>query len=159
MKYFSVFFIIFILLITGCKSIPEMSKENATNIKKTGFLDNNHFQIIISAKPDKKLNGLVAKRENAITKARNKFQQTIYTEILNNVLDLKSKKAKKNFDYNNVPIDFKEKIYYFFKYGYTEAEYFDKRNNAYIIYRIKKKELNKSFISLKKQYYLTRGKK
>lgn len=144
MKKIYLVLIISTILVSGCKSIPELSLSKKENISKTGFLDNNHFQVIIKGKASKKHKGLVTSRENAILKARNSLQETIYLAILKNIYKKRTDSLKHNKK-------LRREILSYLQYGSIIAEYYDKHNNAFIVYRIKKLNLKYSFSKLKQE--------
>jgi hypothetical protein len=152
LKKYILLILLFSLAIFGCKSIPEMSEEKATNITENGFLDNHHFQVIIKSKPDENNNGLVAKRESAITSARNIYQQAILNTMMEYVVNLENSNKLIHSEIYNKSNELKNALFPYFKYGNDIAEYFDKFNNAYIIYRIQKKNLKAEFNQLHKKY-------
>jgi hypothetical protein len=130
---------------SGCKSIPELTTSQRENISKIGFLDNNHFQIVIKGNADKYAKGLVARRESAMLKARNSLQKTIFKVIMKHIFKNRHKSLESNSQLRN-------KILAYLEYGSIITEYYDKYYNAYIIYRIKKANLKKSFALIKKEY-------
>jgi hypothetical protein len=129
-----------------------------------GFLDRDHYQVIITGKPDKEAKGLVASRESALKSAKSDMNNKIITSLVNYSLNYHSKKLNiKNMnDIKNLTDakkDLSEKLQEFFQFGYTAFEYYNHDNSAVLVYRIFKEDLVDKVESIKPSLILTEDKK
>jgi hypothetical protein len=129
-----------------------------------GFLDRDHYQVIITGKPDKDAKGLVTSRESALKSAKADMNNKIITSLVNYSLNYHSKKLNiKNMnDIKNLADAKKglsEKLQVFFQYGYTAFEYYNFDNSAVLVYRIFKEDLVDNIESVNPSFILAEDKK
>ena len=129
-----------------------------------GFLDRDHYQVIITGKPDKDAKGLVASRESALKNAKATMNDKIITDLVNYNLNyhLKILKIKNINDINNLSEakkELSEKFQEFFQYGYMAFEYYNFDNSAVLVYRIFKEDLVDKIEAIKPSLKLKEDKK
>jgi hypothetical protein len=150
-----------IILITAVMLFPTFGctiKYYDTNklhndFKTEGFLDRDHFQIIIKGIPEKGLKGLVAERESALNSAKAAMNEKITGSLVKYILDYNIIKLKiKPGDIQN-PDEVKKNltsgVQQFVASGYTAYEYYNPDNSAVLVYRVFKEELIEALESIK----------
>jgi hypothetical protein len=129
-----------------------------------GFLDRDHYQVIITGKPDKDAKGLVASRESALKNAKTVMNDKIIANLVNYSLNYHSKilKIKNINDINNLSEakkELSEKFQEFFQYGNMAFEYYNFDNSAVLVYRIFKEDLVEKIEAIKPSLKLKEDKK
>lgn len=114
--------------------------------KTEGFLDTDHFQVIIHGEPDKEKRGLVRRRESALRDARRKMEDTVVERLADYSLDYQVKKlelddVKKIENMGEVREELEEEFSPFLEYGHIAFEYYNADHSAVIVYRIFKDDL------------------
>ncbi len=118
-----------------------------------GFLDRDHYQVIIRGMPDKGAKGLVAERESALRSAKSAMNDKIVNSLLNYLIDYHINKLKiKSADIQNLA-DVKKNltagVQQFLAFGYAAFEYYNSDNSAVLVYRIFKEDLIEKIESVK----------
>ncbi len=120
-----------------------------------GFLDRDHYQVIITGKPDKDAKGLVASRESALKNAKAVMNEKIIASLVNynlnynsNKLNIKNMNDIQNSD--EAKKELSEKFREFFQYGNTAFEYYNFDNSAVLVYRIFKDDLVEKIEAIKR---------
>jgi hypothetical protein len=139
-------FIIF--LCVSCMTAPPVPIEKINDFSTNGFLDQNHFQITVSSRPDSAAKGLVAQRESALIKARNEVQRKTVDSLAQYRFSKFISQKENYFDElypnsNQVLRYLQDYLLKYMAYGSIYEEYFDKDNTAQIIYRIEKKDMQR----------------
>jgi hypothetical protein len=119
-----------------------------------GFLDRDHYQVIITGKPDKDTKGLVASRESALKNAKAVMNEKIIASLVNydfnyhlKLLNIKNVNDIKNLD--DARKELSEKFQEFFQYGETAFEYYNPDFSAVLVYRLFKDGLAEKIESIK----------
>lgn len=131
--------ILFMLLLSSCSGIMPLNENQIGDYKKTGFLNKDNFQVIITGTSSNKNKSLTESREIARIDAINKMEEQIRFSIISESLKLNNNKNKPDFYSDNTLVQNKaDKL---MKIGRVFSEFYDKNNNIIIIYRISKKNL------------------
>jgi hypothetical protein len=126
-----------------------------------GFLDRDHYQVIITGKPDKDAKGLVASRESALKNAKAVMNEKIIANLVNYNLNYHLKIKNIN-DINNLSQakkELSEKFQEFFQYGNMAFEYYNFDNSAVLVYRIFKEDLIDKIEAIKPSLIIKEDKK
>ncbi|HEY1405652.1 MAG TPA: hypothetical protein VF857_03495 [Spirochaetota bacterium] len=139
--------------IFSCETAPAIPQEKAFSFSTNGFLDDNHYQVTASSKPDQGVKGLVAQRESALIRARNELQKKTIESLVS--YRFNRYLADKNFinesvcpDTDEVKEIIREKLLPYIRYGKIAEEYYEKDNAADVVFRIEQTGLRKSIDSL-----------
>ena len=124
-----------------------------------GFLDRDHYQVIIKGTSDKDAEGLVAARESALKNAKAVMNDKIIESLVNYDLNyhLKKSEIKNVTDIKNMTEAKKElsvKLGEFLQYGETVFEYYNHDYSAVIVYRLFKDGLADKIESVKPSFEL-----
>ncbi len=119
-----------------------------------GFLDRDHYQVIITGKPDKDAMGLAASRASALKNAKAVMNDKIIASLVNYSLNyhLRSLNIKNINDIKNLDDAKKElsgKFPEFLQYGETAYEYYNHDFSAVLVYRLFKDGLAEKIESIK----------
>ncbi len=114
--------------------------------KTEGFLDRDHFQVIIKGKPDKESAGLVLKRESALRKAKSLMNDVILGKLIDYNLDhhIRKTKIKRIENINNIEKvrrALRKGLSEYLEYGHIAFEYYNRDNSAVLVFRIYKEDL------------------
>jgi hypothetical protein len=138
---------------TGCTIKYYDTNKLHNDFTTEGFLDRDHYQVIIRGVPEKGLKGLVAERESALKNAKNAMNEKISGSLLTYLYNYNYNKLKiKAGDVLNsdeVKKNLTDGIQQFFASGYTAFEYYNADNSAVLVYRIFKEELIEKIESIK----------
>lgn len=143
-----------LLLLHTCTIDVYDSNKLLNDYKSEGFLDYDHYQVVIKGTPDKKKQGILERRENALKTALKNKNKVIINSLTNFYLNHHFKEFKKK-EYNDTLNHIKEKtklkveLEKFIKYGYIAFKYYNADNSAVIAYRIFKNNLYNDIISIK----------
>lgn len=141
------------VLLSAC-TIKYYDTEKLINDYKTeGFLDQDHYQVIVRGTPDAEARGLVFRRRSALNDAKNKIEKTVTDSLVNYNLNyhLKDSGIKKE-DIINLPEaknGITDELKEYLRYGYNAFEYYNEDNSCVIVYRIYKEDLVDSIESEK----------
>ena len=112
-----------------------------------GFLDFDHFQVVITGFPDKRAKGLVARRESALFYAKSKMNELIIERLINFWLEKKQEEYKVDTgSISNLPevkIELRSKMHKYLEYGYEAFEFYNEDDSAVIVYRVFKEAESK----------------
>jgi hypothetical protein len=157
MKYLHIR-IILITVLMFCTAISCTIRYYDTNkllndFSTEGFLDRDHYQVIVKGMPEKGLKGLVAERESALNSAKAVMSKKTSASLVKYILDYNINKLKiKSGDILN-PEDVKRNIaagvQQFIASGYTAFEYYNPDNSAVLVFRIFKDDLIEEIESVK----------
>jgi hypothetical protein len=152
---FNIFFtaMIFLSLLCAC-SVPGVKADRPFDFTLQGFLDDHHFQVIVSAKPDKSIKGLVAQRESALTIARNDIQRKALADLVQYRIDIYAHEKgieQSAIDEQTEAIkkDLTSDFLSLLSYGKVIEEYYEKDNSAVILFRIEKSNLRREIANAK----------
>ncbi|MDY6935622.1 MAG: hypothetical protein SVZ03_15545 [Spirochaetota bacterium] len=153
-----------IALIIGLINLSCTLKVYDTNMllkdyKTDGFLDYDHYQVIINGFPNEKDVGLVERRESALANAKSQMHNVIITKLTNFILKYQFQQLKINSTKHVLNIGEVKDILYvkllkYLDFGYIAFEYYDEDNSVVIVYRIFKDNLYKEIKSIKVQFHL-----
>ena len=128
-----------------------------------GFLDTDHYQVIVKGKPDADAKGLVAARESSLNDAKTRIEDTVLNNLVEynyqyylDKLNIKDEKKIQNVQY--VKQDLRKQMLQFYSFGYIAFEYYNPDNSAVIVYRIFKDNLLKKIESIKPDIKLIENK-
>ena len=128
-----------------------------------GFLDTDHYQVIVKGKPDADAKGLVAARESSLNDAKSRIEDTVLNNLVEynyqyylDKLNIKDEKKIQNVQY--VKQDLRKQMLQFYSFGYIAFEYYNPDNSAVIVYRIFKDNLLKKIESIKPDIKLIENK-
>ncbi len=152
--------VLLLCILFPCCTIRYYDTNKLLNDYKTeGFLDCDHFQVIIKGIPDKKKRGLVFRRESALSDTKSKMNKIITERLVDYNLNYQIKKQKITDTKNilniaeikeNLAKEFKEYI----QYGHIAFEYYNENNSAVIVYRIFKYDLIEDIESIETDFKL-----
>jgi len=149
-------FIPALVLVTAfisCDTAPVVSENRVYDFTTNGFLDEHHFQVTASAKPEQSIKGLVAQRENALIRARNELQIKAVQSLVNYRFSIYLK-ANNFYSETACPDSavikniLQDKVISFINHGRIIDEFYEKDNTACIVYRIEMNNLKSSLDSL-----------
>ena len=125
----------------------------STDFKTEGFLDPDHFQIVVKAYPDKGKRGLINKRESALENAEEQLNNTVIEKLSEYYL---------TFHFNKMGIrdktsiitqtekmaELKKVMSRYLNHGYRAFEYYNEDNSAVLVHRIFKNGLRTEIESI-----------
>ncbi|MBN2040609.1 MAG: hypothetical protein JW864_11225 [Spirochaetes bacterium] len=118
-----------------------------------GFLDTDHYQVIVKGKPVNEAKGLVASRESALIDAKSRLKDKVLKSLTDYnyqyhiaKLNIKDEKVIQNIQ--SVKQELQNKMLPFYNSGYTAFEYYNPDNSAIIVYRIFRDNLVKKIESI-----------
>jgi len=124
-----------------------------SDYKTEGFLDADHFQVIVVGTPDKDKRGLVQKRESALENAKNKLSKTVidklseyYLSVHLPTLGIGSAKEIANFD--DVRVNLTHELMPFLNDGSVAFEYYNYDHSAVIVFRVIRRNLQRALASV-----------
>jgi hypothetical protein len=134
--------------------VPSVKADKPFDFTTQGFIDDNHFQVIVSEKPDKAAKGLVAQRDSALTIARNGIQKKAVTDLAQYRMGIyiHEKGIDPTTDDGRLTLVKKDLTAAFLpllSYGRVIEEYYEKDNSAVILFRIEKSGLRQEVSSSK----------
>ncbi|HSV98469.1 MAG TPA: hypothetical protein VLM75_16230 [Spirochaetota bacterium] len=122
------------------------------DFRTEGFLDGDHFQVIVKGRPDPSARGLVGRRESALKEAESGIAKAVAAGIgayrldrLMQRLEPADRARVTNLAEVRAEIDRESAGY--IKYGYRAFEYYNEDHSAAIVFRIYRKGLQKSLES------------
>ena len=122
--------------------------------KTEGFLDRDHYQVIITGIPNKEAKGLVARRESALNEAKIMMNNKVINSLVNYSINYHSKKENiKNINEIHNLAEVKKilalEFQSFLSLGYTAFEYYNPDNSVVLVYRLFKDDLIDKIESIK----------
>lgn len=145
-------------LLSAC-TIKYYDTERLINDYKTeGFLDQDHYQVIVRGIPDPEVRGLVFRRRSALNDAKSRLEKTVTDSLVNYSLNFHIKESGiKEEDIINLP-DVKtglaDGLKEYLSCGYNAFEYYNEDNSCILVYRIFKEDLADSIESVKPDFKL-----
>ncbi len=148
-----------LVLLVSCTIKGYDTATLTTDFRTEGFLDPDHFQVIIKAYPNRGMRGLISKRESALENAKERLNNAVIEKLSEYYLNIYLKKmgirdksyiltqAEKIAKLNQVMSQYLD-------YGYTAFEYYNKDNSAILVHRIIKKGLRNEIESIKISFKL-----
>jgi hypothetical protein len=148
-----------LILLASCTIKGYDTAALTTDFRTEGFLDPDHFQIVIKAYPDRGMRGLINKRESALENAKERLNNAVIEKLSEYYLNIYLKKmgirdkshiltqAEKIAKLNQVMSQYLD-------YGYTAFEYYNEDNSAVLVHRIIKKGLRNEIESIKISFKL-----
>lgn len=146
--------LIFLSFFNACDSVPAVKADKPYDFSSQGFLDDHHFQVIVTAKPDKAAKGLVAQRESALTTARNDIQKKALADLVQyrieiyaheNNIEQSAEDGQTAAIRNYLTAEFRPLL----SYGKVTEEYYEKDNSAVVLFRIEKTNLRQEISAIK----------
>ncbi|MFH0974353.1 MAG: hypothetical protein V1874_01060 [Spirochaetota bacterium] len=124
-----------------------------------GFLDRDHYQVIITGMPDKEARGLVASRESALKNAKAEMDNKVITNLIKYNLNYNYKLSniKNANDIQNsdeIKKNLIQEMREFLRYGQIAFEYYKENYSAVLVYRIFKEDLAGKIESIKPAFVL-----
>jgi hypothetical protein len=124
-----------------------------------GFLDGNNFQLILTGAADKKIKGLVAKRENALQNAAAKIESGIISALtdfyINNACRAMNIERNKILNQDEITSELRSRFSGLIKHGEIKHEYYDEDSSAVLVYRISANNLRGEIESIKIKFRLS----
>ncbi|MDY6967543.1 MAG: hypothetical protein SVR08_02640 [Spirochaetota bacterium] len=122
--------------------------------KTEGFLDFDHFQVIVQGFPDQDRTGMIAVRESALTDAKRRISNVVVEKIadfcLNHNFERSREPCEKQINnLNKTKGRLKKEFSKYLKNGFIAFRYFNADNSAIIVFRIFKENLYKDIASIK----------
>lgn len=138
----------------SCRVIQVDAEKMKTDYTTEGFLDANYFQVIIKSSPDRNAKGLVAKRDSAVRKAKERINthtlgMLAEYYIVSRIKEMGIKDRKEILNMDGVYATLAEELNPYLRYGSTAYEYYEEDCSAVIVYRIFKLGLQKDIESIK----------
>ena len=142
-----------VLLYISCTIRVYDAKRFSTDFKTEGFLDRDHFQVVIQGFPDKSKRGLVEIRESALANAKSNIIKKVVEKLSEYCINLQLRKINTNqrnkkVDLSKITSDLEPKLIGFYRSGYTAFEYHNEDNSAIIVYRVFKDGLKRKLESI-----------
>jgi hypothetical protein len=150
----SIIILLFLSFFTNCTIKYYDTNKLINDYTTEGFLDTDHYQVIIRGKPDEGAKGLVAQRESALNNAKSAMNEMIINSLIKyslnyNISKLKIKDINEIENFQETKEILSKKLNKFLQFGYTAFEYYNEDNSAVIVYRIFKEDLVKKIESVK----------
>jgi hypothetical protein len=128
-------------LILSCGSLT-LSGEAGKNYTTEGFLDDNHFQALITGNPDPGAQGLVEKRESAFIAVKSQAADSALEKMAGFICrNSSAKRDKKSIS------EIAAGLSRYKKYGYMAEEYYNEDSSVVLVYRFGKKGLRQEIES------------
>ncbi len=140
-------------LAAGACSIRVLDTSVLLNDFRTeGFLDGDHFQVIVRGRPDPSARGLVGRRDSARREAESRIAEAVASGIAAYRLDhlmrgLDPADRVRITNLAEVRAGLAREAAGFVRYGHRAFEYYDEDHSAVIVFRIYRKGLQKSLES------------
>jgi hypothetical protein len=124
-----------------------------------GFLDRDHYQVIITGIPDKEAKGLVASRESALKNAKAEMNSKVIASLIKYNLNynyklLNIKNANDIQNSEEIKKYLSDQMQEFLRYGQIAFEYYKENFSAILVYRIFKDDLAAKIESIKPAFVL-----
>jgi hypothetical protein len=148
------------LLFQICPASSAQQDSSSVNFDYTteGFLDGNNFQLILTAPADKKIKGLVAKRENALQNATAKVEPGIISALtdfyINNCCRVMNIERNKILNHDEIASELRNRFIGLLKHGEIKYEYYNEDSSAVLVYRISANNLRGEIESIKIKFKL-----
>ncbi len=156
----SVIFALILCLFIPCCTIKYYDTNKLLNDYKTeGFLDCDHFQVIVKGAPDKEKRGLVFKRDSALKDAKSRVNEAVVQSLVDynvshQIKKLNAANIKNIQNIEEVKKKLRAELNEYLQYGYIAFEYYGKNCSAVIVYRIYKDDLIDSIESIESEFLL-----
>lgn len=153
MKKIPLLLALFTLSTVSCTIHGYDTKRLATDFKTKGFIDTDHFQVIVQARPDNDKRGLVRQRESALENARQRLKQTVLEKLTDYYLSYYARKqgiADKSafLSQTEKMLQLNQTMVEYLEYGYTAFKYYARDNSAVLVHRIVKRGLKDDIESI-----------
>lgn len=154
------FFILALCVFVSACTIKYYDTNKLLNDYKTeGFLDRDHFQVIVTGTPNKESRGLVFRREAALRNAKSRLEDVVIDKLVsysvdNQVKNLSLKMADDILNMEEMKKSLGEKMRQYLKYGNIAFEYYNEDCTAVLVYRIFKDELVEDVESVKSNFQI-----
>ena len=130
-----------------------------SDFKTEGFLDIDHFQVIITCHPDKDRKGLVNRRESAMENAKKKCNHKVVWKLsqycLNHNIKKKGITNRENIsNLNKIMIKLNRETAKYLNYGNIAFEYYKENHSAILVYRFFKSGLKSDIESINVSFKL-----
>lgn len=117
-----------------------------SDYRTEGFLDPDHYQVIVEGLPDPKARGLVEKRESALKDAKARMDEVVLERLANYCLTHQARQSniRDMADVVNLAEakkGMKEELNKFLRYGTIAFEYYNEDHTAVLVYRITRDNL------------------
>ena len=144
---------LFILSIVSCTIRGYDTKRLATDFKTKGFIDSDHFQVIVQARPDSDKRGLINQRESALGNAREQLKKTVVEQLTDYYLSYYSRKRGISdktllLTQTDRMLQLHQHMVQYLEYGYTAFKYYTRDNSAVLVHRIVKRGLKDDIESI-----------
>jgi len=147
------FTLIPIMLAASCSLVIYDTRKLLNDFHTTGFLDQDHYQVIVRGKPKAGSRGLVEGRKTALDDAAGRVNDTVIKGLSDYYISFYVRKngLRGTMDIEGLP-EFKERLAgelsRFLKYGHRAFEYYEPDHSAVLVYRLHKRRLLKSIESI-----------
>ena len=139
------------LVLAALASLPACDKHGALddNFHETGFIGEDRFQVVIRIAPSESARGLVGRRESAMKEGRSVLAGRAAAEMWGCCLkDIRVRSGKDIPDDAEKKQRFSEKAVKYSRKGTASLEYFDEDDAVTIVYRVDRKNIKRTIISL-----------
>ena len=136
---------IFVIYLLSCAHDETYIKSLSSDITTQGFLNDNCYQCIITAKPDSGIEGLVASRESAHINLVKSLDQQCYKSLINVVQQLQGKLVTDS----NLQQCLIQQLKPYVKNKVIVVTYFNEDYSKTAVVRIYENDLKKKLIALK----------
>lgn len=125
----------------------------STDFQTEGFLDPDHFQIVVKAYPDRGKRGLINKRESALENAEEQLNDTVIERLSEYYLTFYSKKVgirdQTSIIFQTEKMaELKKVMSRYLNHGYRAFEYYNRDSSAVLVHRIFKNGLRTEIESI-----------
>jgi hypothetical protein len=147
----------------SCGTAPANSGRLSADFKTEGFLDPDHYQVVVTGTPASGLGGLVETRESAREDALKKLDSAVLASLSDYCIDnrIKALGLTGRDQVLNLPAaraELQAGLTRFLKYGRTAFEYYNEDHSAVIVFRIGKKGLLNAIESIQVNLVAAGGK-
>lgn len=148
-----------VLLPASCTIKGYDTAKLSADFQTEGFLDPDHFQIVVKAYPDRGKKGLISKRESALENAEEQLNDTIIERLSDYYLTFYAKKMgirdKTSIIFQTEKMaELKKVMSRYLNHGYRAFEYYNRDSSAVLVYRIFKSGLRTEIESIKISFKL-----
>ncbi len=156
-KKIAVYIIMLCVSFSACTIKYYDTNKLLNDYKTEGFLDRDHFQVVITGSPDKESRGLVAKREAAFRNAKSRLEDGVIDRLVSYSVDNQVKKSgikdvKDILNMDEVKRELVAGMREYLRYGRVAFEYYNEDCSAVLVYRIFKDDLVDDIESVKSDF-------
>lgn len=140
-------FVWFTILAAGsCSLVIYDTRKLLNDFKTTGFLDQDHYQVIVKGAPDAKSRGLVQSRISAFEDAKSRINGIVISSLSGYFFSYQIKRHKLKgihdiLNYDDARRELEKELAGYLRYGYIAFEIYEADYSAVIIYRLYKRRL------------------